>query len=96
MKTPLDVKDGGSTTLHTTNTVYTVNSVFTVYTSQTASTVACLPIKNIVREGKTAIRMGCWASDQNIGWTALGEWMDTPYCYDHKRGPVVPIKFTLL
>ena len=45
MKTLLDVKDGGSTTLYTTNTVYTVNSVFTVYTSQTASTVACLPIK---------------------------------------------------
>ena len=36
MKTPLDVKDGGSTTLYTTNTVYTVNSVFTAYTSQTA------------------------------------------------------------
>ena len=36
MKTLLDVKDGGSTTLYTTNTVYTVNSVFTVFTSQTA------------------------------------------------------------
>ena len=31
MKTQSDVKDGGSTTLYTTNTVYTVKSVFTVY-----------------------------------------------------------------
>ena len=36
MKTQSDVKDGGSTTLYTTNTDYIVKSVFTVYTSQTA------------------------------------------------------------
>ena len=96
MKTQSDVKDGGSTTLYTTNTDYIVKSVFTVYTSQTALhcfNSSMFAYKNIVREGQTAIRMGCWASEQNIGWTALGEWMDTPYCYDHKRGP---IKFTFL
>ena len=30
LKTPSDVRDGGSNTLYTANTVYTVNSVFTV------------------------------------------------------------------
>ena len=55
MKTQSDVKDGGSTTLYTTNTVYTVKSVFTVYTSQTAlhcfNSSMFAYIYNIVREG---------------------------------------------
>ena len=49
MKTLLDVKDGGSTTLYTK-----VNSVFTVHTSQTALhcfNSSMFAHKNIVREG---------------------------------------------
>ena len=45
-----------------------------LYTAYTVGVVPCMPIY-IVREGWNAIKMGCWASEQNVGRTDGVKWI---------------------